>query len=168
MAPKKKKVKITPYEFPAGTYYIGDLGHVMGSRWEVMQYTECFLQHCRIAPKVWQLGDGTTYFSHMTYTEGTHSDAENHAYPVVSGAIGCVHEQWVDTKEGDVSKGRMVTFDKPFICVGNERTVKFGDKVKVMIECCEYCEDARCSGKSCEACEQCIDLDGKGCACKTV
>lgn len=156
------------YVFPPGRYYVGDLCYVMHHRWE--EICAVWFDRSPAGKKIedghWQFNDGMVLFEHSTGADGLYVDTNGHEYPVDAALIGCIHEKWLDPNDVEQrANGQMIEMDEPFFCEGTEKGISIGNKIRILLDVCEECNDEDC--EPCSTCgeQQCGHCDDCGCEC---
>jgi hypothetical protein len=111
----------TKAQFPAGTYYIGDLCYNKTIDWE--EFCRLTIEDQECYDGIFQLKDGRFLATYGTaYGDGTYYDNWGRAYWVDAGLIGII-----PCEEGTEIEGGLVrTFSEPFIVKGGNGVMHFG------------------------------------------
>lgn len=136
-----KKSKVA-YTFPAGEYYVGDLGYVFGHDvWHEMcdEFTTKS-SSAGLPTGCYKIkrGDHDMYFYNSSVPgDGDYYDQDGREYPVDSSSIGCVNVDEIDMKlmksysGGPV--GYIIDFQDEFTCEEEDNEIMIGDEVSIRI-----------------------------------
>jgi hypothetical protein len=100
---------MTSIKFPAGKYFVGDVGYVASEeQWKQVchKIIEDKKQTFRI--------DGVPFAVLSTaYGDGIYEDDDENCYYVDSGTLGCIP---VEAMSNESNYGRIIEFTEPFTC----------------------------------------------------
>ena len=111
---------------PAGTYYVGDLCYVLGSRWDEVCAKVILERSCRDG--VFTLEDGTQFAMFSTaYGDGGYYDQHGKSYCVDSGSIGAVlvNANGIELSRAD-TLGNIVEFKHDFLVFSEDGKIQIG------------------------------------------
>src|SRR5207344_2307193 len=108
------------FEFPAGSYYVGDPCYVLGKKdqavWDQVVNQICAKDFNGVAEL-----NGTKFVSGGTaHGDGYYSDNKGRKYAVDSGTIACIPVKLIDMEHFDQRLANILNFKRPFkaTCVG--------------------------------------------------
>ena len=96
-------------KFPAGTYYVGDVGHVSSDE----QWKKVCHKVLTEKKPTFRIDDVPYAVLSTEYGDGVYEDDCGELYAVDSGTIGCIP---IDAVEGDTGYGQVIEFSEPFTC----------------------------------------------------
>jgi hypothetical protein len=112
-------LKTVQQQFPAGTYYVGDLCYVMNDRWD--EICDQIISDRNRGDGEFKLRDGIRFASYGTrWGDGCYQDQNRRMYGVDAGIIGCIATKDIDIdirgeyEEGERFGGQIIKFDRPF------------------------------------------------------
>ena len=111
---------MTSIKFPAGTYYVGDIGYV-SSRELWNQVCHKIISEKKRTFRI----DGVPCAALSTqFGDGIFNDEDGEVYYVDSGTIGCLP---IEAAVGDIDAGRVEKFSMPFTCAKHkDGTIRIG------------------------------------------
>ena len=128
-----RETKHTTYEVrvEAGTYFLGDPCYAVPESLWMPLLESC--NYYQDSPVGTVKKNGQTYevlaFG-TAYGDGVYQDNQGHSYPVDAGLIGLTPIELVEgIPRPDL--GRVVTFERNFICVGEEGMMHFGSRIQI-------------------------------------
>lgn len=122
--------QITTTEFPAGTYWVGDLCYVLHAEWD--EVCELFFagrtdHGCNQGE--FTLKDGRRFVAFNTaHGDGTYYDNRGRDYSVDAGLIGLIKFDAIDLHNEDnyTDGGQVIAFTAPFTCECEDGFMRFG------------------------------------------
>jgi hypothetical protein len=114
----------------SGTYYVGDLCYVLGTKWNAVCDT-VISGKGGLLDGEHKLPDGIVFAMYSTaYGDGCYTDAEDREYAVDSGSIGCVLLTDCDKTRIEIEEaalGHIVEFPRRFNTYCNKGVINIGD-----------------------------------------
>ena len=128
-------------QFPAGTYYVGDLCYFLRDEWE--EVCNLTFKNDDTDESPLKLKDGRIFVQYGTaHGDGEYSDQWGRKYDVDSGMIGCIK---VKRGQKAVNGGQLIKFEAPFDTYKSDGVIYIGgveidtDPDEDEDECCPHC-----------------------------